>query len=227
MKRLDSLGKELFQEPVLESIGTDGTISTRGWPGFREAGEYLPELIGKQADVTERSAREYFRSEPVYPVITGFDPSLPDYVRGVEMEDDAGNVFIFYNPGIVRDPDMRSVAAHEGIHPNQKGKGELQGIYAVFSHEGEEYAFPIGEALIEGGAEVILEKIGESRTGTYQTYYEVAKEIEKIYPLRDIYELAENSGPQAVIDVLSRPEVMLAVYRGLTGTSYSGTLTGE
>lgn len=171
-------------------------------------GEYLPQLLERQYDITEKSANRYFGRKPIYPTITGFNPNLPPQVKGVEMEDEYGNIIVAYNPNIVKDKElMKTVPAHEGIHLNQRGKKELLSVFAIYKDRFNEYIFPVGLALLEGGAELILEKIGEQKTGSYKSLYEMAKEIDKIYPLRDLYDLAEEQGPYAVINVLNQPDI--------------------
>lgn len=182
-----------------------------------ELGKYLPELISTQNSAAEEAAK-HLGVNPEYPILTGFDDSLvgshvqgytaklsPEYTGGKDVSITA------YNPDIVKNPRLREdVARHEGIHLVQPGKEELLKLKALTLWG----TFSIGLALIEGGDEVLDEKIHGKRTGAYEKEYIFAKIFDRdIMPLGDLYKMAEYKGADAVAAFLIRPDVSKKVYR--------------
>ncbi|MCX6819585.1 MAG: hypothetical protein NT129_06335, partial [Candidatus Aenigmarchaeota archaeon] len=182
-----------------------------------DIGKYLPELTSKQVSVAEKAA-EYLGTKPVYPTWTGFDPELLGTpVMGYEAEKSAiesaigPNVVIAYNPDIVKDPKLRKkVATHEGVHLAQRGKRELLKLYASTPFG----IFSIGHALVEGGNELVTEKIGEEKSGAYHKEYQFAKRVnDYVMDLGSIHEMAEYRGADALAAFLSKPKIKEKLYK--------------
>jgi uncharacterized membrane protein (DUF485 family) len=183
---------------------------------MQDIGRYLPELTSKQTSVAERAAN-YLGVKPVYPTLTGFDPGLLNtpvmgYEAEAAIESAIGpNIVIAYNPAVVQDHKlMKKVAAHEGVHLAQRGKQELLKIYALTPFG----CFNLGHALVDGGAELILEKTGEERTGAYNQEYRFARYFnDNVMELSNAYKMAEHRGAEALVDFLKKPEISKKLYR--------------
>ncbi len=160
--------------------------------------------ISSAQDRASEDIASYLNSYPVYADAVGIEPRLSGSpVQGM-TEIDRGLARIYYNPDILRDDYLRDcVIAHEVAHLYQNEHRILEQLCPLmFDLNGKSYR--LGIDLIEGTAELLVEKATRGRIGhVYPREYKLAREIDRVYPLRDLYRDIEENGWQA----LDRPEI--------------------
>ncbi len=188
-----------------------------------QLGRFLPGLMERQNETAARAAG-YIGVSDSYPTDVRFDRNLTGTgIAGYQTVDRYG-ITIGYNPEITDWPSHRrnSVADHEAVHVAQPGKENMLGIYINLDSGSGRMAFPLGRALVEGGAEYILEKIGRERASmAYEPFYRLARAVDRYVPLGDIYKAAEISPARAcgmIERALQKPDVQSHI---LTAMLYS------
>lgn len=166
--------------------------------------EPLPkDMVDAQMDAFSKASR-YFGASSALPSVY-VAPEL--YKTPIYGAYDPFSLMIVYNPAILDDPTLRKkVAEHEGVHSAQPGLKELLCIYALYIEDGKVKYIPIGKAIVEGSAELVLEKIGKRRTRFYEREYEMVKEIDKKVPIGYLHKLAEKN-PSKLLEVLNKPSI--------------------
>ena len=185
-----------------EQLGFENRLNSEKYKErYSNLGKEMPILYAETIDSSEYSARKLGVS-PVYPSVVGFDPDLSGKPIGAYQTDiPESGIMIYFNPDItyLDKNESKLIAAHEAVHLNQKGKDFLSQLYVSI----DGYDFPFGLAMLEGGAEYIVEeKHGRSSSVAYSHYKSLAKMFDKKLPLRHIYETAEHN-PEKLISELT------------------------
>ncbi|MBI5347404.1 MAG: hypothetical protein HZB66_02245 [Candidatus Aenigmarchaeota archaeon] len=188
---------------------------------LRASGKVLPELVERQTETAAKAA-DYFGVPVNYPSNVRFDPRLMGTsIGGYQTIDSRYGITVGYNPEIARlsAAERQGIADHEAVHVAQPGKEQLLGLYAIMNGRHSRISFPLGRAIVEGGAEYVREKIG--RRGDFKSYYqwyELAKAIDKYVPLKRIYRVAEQSPENAVSmieDACRHPDVQMKLWNAM------------
>lgn len=174
----------------------------------------LSEVARKQEKAAE-NIRRYLDSYPVYADAVGIDNRLSGTPIGGVTEYDPFRdlVRIYYNPDIFKDEYVTDcVIAHEVTHLFQKEHRIMQELYPLMLEvNGEQYH--LGLDLLEGTAELLATKsTGKKLANVYPREYQLAKAIDSIYPLHDLYRDIERDGWQ----VLDTPEIRDILLREYT-----------
>ena len=172
------------------------------------------QVLDRQDEMAPKAAR-YF-GHPVWDIThTGY-VNFPENISGLQFNPKPFNVTV-YDRKVPEDPKkIRKTAGHETFHTQQPG---TENLLKIHYHKilpiplGDRYVivldiyFPLGRAVVEGTTESGLEETNEPKTGAYKDWYELAKKInEKVIPLRDLHNIAENEGTYAAMNALNNPE---------------------
>ena len=158
-----------------------------------------PIILGEQSRVGWKFAN-YFNTDFVWP--ESYYDYLPYGVKGVEMNVNGKKYIIYYHDIVYNPSDKIKVPKHEITHAYQEGTDVLSSMYSLYilsDGEREIHVYtPTGRILIEGGAERLLEKINEEKTGAYPDWTDVATKIDYKVSIESLYSTAENKGKKAV-----------------------------
>jgi len=158
-----------------------------------------PIILGEQSRVGWKFAN-YFNTDFVWPE-TYYD-YLSSGVKGVEMNIGDKKYIIYYHDIVYNPSDKIKVPKHEIAHVYQKGADVLPSMYSLYifsdGKHGIRVYVPTGRILIEGGAERLLEKINEEKTGAYPDWTNIATKIDYKVSIESLYSTAENKGNEAV-----------------------------
>lgn len=173
----------------------------------------LSEVTKEQESASADIAR-YLGSYNAYADAVGIDRRLSGTnIGGVTEYDPAsGMVRIYYNPDFLKSEYVKDcVIAHEVSHLFQKEHGILEALYPlVLEVHGERYH--LGLDIIEGTAEFLAEKsTGKKMPDVYAREYRLAKAIDRVYPIRDLYRDIEERGWE-VIDTPEIREILYEMY---------------
>jgi len=137
---------------------------------------------------------------------------LPPKVYGEAIPDDNT---IKYSHTIKNDHWLQTIVpGHEIAHLQPRGLDKLLRMYSVYVVFDDSKLYfipaPVGQMLVEGGTEVLLEKVHEPRGG-YESWYQLTSEIDQEFPVKNLFYTAQNyditgiwqrlySGPIEMID---------------------------
>jgi len=91
------------------------------------------------------------------------------------------------------------VPGHEIAHLQLKGLDKLLQMYSVYIVFDDQSLYfipvPVGQILVEGGTEVLIEEVHEPR-GSYESWYQLITEIG--FPVKDLFKTVQNYGSTGV-----------------------------
>jgi len=182
----------------------------------------LSEVARRQEKAAENISR-YLNSYPVYADSVGIDERLRGTPIGGVTEFDPyhNSARIYYNPDFLNNDYIRDcVVAHETAHLFQKEHKILEQLYPLMLEvNGQQYH--LGLDFIEGTAELLAEKsTGKKLQGVYPREYNLAKAIDRVYPLKDLYRDIEVHGWQ-VLDTPEVRDILLREYSKPSMRSYT------
>jgi len=169
-----------------------------------------PYILQRQLTVGSKVS-EYLGVPFTWPDRTQFD-NLPKNVYGEAIPHENT---IKYSHTIKDSYWLQTVVpGHEITHLQPKGLDrflQMYSVYIVFDDNGLYLIpVPVGQMLVEGGTEVLLEKVKEPRSG-YESWYQLMTKVDAYTPVKDLFSTAQNygtnkvwyklhSGPMEIID---------------------------
>jgi hypothetical protein len=169
-----------------------------------------PYILQKQYVVGQKVS-DYLGVPFTWPKRTQFD-DLPKDVYGETIPEEST---IKYSHSLKGSYWLQEITpGHETAHLQTRGLDKLLRMYSVYIVFDDQKLYfipvPVGQMLVEGGTEVLLEKVHEPR-GSYESWYQLTSEIDQEFPVKNIFYTAQNyditgiwqrlySGPIEIID---------------------------